>query len=103
MCENVILNNRCKITQQICPFMYFCERTQIWRANNYMPKNCKVKETQNNAVKHKGKYRVINYRKDFLYVEINDVVYKLKNPFDFVPDYVDVLKRNGVYIIKKRG
>lgn len=100
MCENVILENKCKITQRPCPFMYWCDKTQTWRANNYMPKNCKVKE-QTNAVKHKGKYQVRDCRNGFLYVDINGITYRIKNPFDFVPDYVDVVKRSGVYIIKK--
>ena len=98
MCEYVQYNN-CKITNQICPYMYWCDKLQIWRANNYMPKNCKVKET--NVVKHKGKYQVREYRKGYLYVDINGITYKLQNLFDFVPDYVDVFKKNGQYQIKK--
>ena len=62
-----------------------------------MPKNCKVQT----SVKNNGKYRVRNYRKGFLYVDINDITYKLENPFDFVPDSVDVQKKNGIYKVKK--
>lgn len=62
-----------------------------------MPENCKTKKT----VKHNGKYKVRDSRKGFLYVDIEEVTYKIENPFDFIPDYVDVQKRNGVYKIKK--
>lgn len=99
MCEFAI-ENKCKIDQNICPWMYWCDKLQIWRPNKYMPKNCNVK---NNVKSTKGKYKVRDYRKNFLYVDIGDITYKLLNPFDFIPDYVDVEKRNGVYKVKKRG
>ena len=65
-----------------------------------MPTNCKIK--QNNVVRHKGKYRVRDCRKDYLYVDIDGFTQKLLNPFDFVPDYVNVTKtKDGEYKIKK--
>ena len=99
MCEYV-QENKCIITNHICPFMYWCDNMQIWRPNRYMPTNCKVKE--NNIVRHKGKYQVRNHRHNYLYVDIDNCTYKILNPFDFVPDYVDVTKtKNGEYKIKK--
>lgn len=65
-----------------------------------MPTNCKVKE-HNNTVKHNGKYLVRDCRKGFLYVDIDGSTYKLKNPFDFVPSYVDIIKRGGTIKVKK--
>lgn len=99
MCE-YSENNICKLTKEVCPWMYFCDNLQIWRANNFMPKDCKVKNA--NVIKHKGKYQVRNSRKNYIYVDIDGHTYKFENPFDFVPDYVDVVKqRNGQYKIKK--
>lgn len=63
-----------------------------------MPKKCNVQST----VKHKGKYQVRDCRKNYLYVDIEGATYKFENPFDFVPDYVDVRKQNGKYIIKNK-
>lgn len=64
-----------------------------------MPTNCKVKT---NIVRHKGKYQVRDCRGDYLYIDIDNVTCKLLNPFDFVPDYVDVTKtKTGEYKIKK--
>lgn len=80
--------------------MYWCENLQIWRANRFMPENCKVKQ-KINTVRHKGKYQVRNSRNGYLYVSIDGFTYKLENPFDFVPDYVDVIKKNKTYKIKK--
>lgn len=80
--------------------MYWCDKMQIWRPNKYMPTNCKVK--QSNVVRHKGKYQVRDCRKGYLYVDIDGHTQKLLNPFDFVPDYVDVSKtKNGGFKIKK--
>ena len=98
MCE-FVKENKCTITDTICPFVYWCDKLQIWRANKNMPKECRVKVQ--NIVKHKGKYQVRNCRKNCLYVDIEGITYKLENPFDFVPDYVDVRKQNGEYKIKK--
>lgn len=65
-----------------------------------MPTDCKVK-VQVEVVRHKGKYQVRDCRNGYLYVDIEGATIKLLNPFDFVPDYVDVTKRNGAYKIKK--
>ena len=65
-----------------------------------MPENCKQK-IKADTVRHKGKYEVQNSRKGYLYVNIEGATYKLENPFDFVPDYVDVTKRGNTYKIKK--
>ena len=47
-----------------------------------MPDNCK-QELKGDAVRHKGKYQVRNARKNYLYVDIEGITYKLENPFDF--------------------
>ncbi len=96
MCE-FIEENKCKINQSPCPWVYWCDKVQGWRPNKYMPEKCNMKK----ITKHNGKYKVRDSRKGFLYVDIEDTTYKIENPFDFIPDYVDVQKRNGVYKIKK--
>lgn len=35
-----------------------------------------------------------------LYVEIGDFVYRIKNPFDYTPEFVETVKRDGQYYIK---
>ena len=37
----------------------------------------------------------------YLYVNINNEPHKLENPFNFIPDYVEIEKKDGVYIVKK--
>lgn len=96
MCD-FIEKNKCKITNTVCPWVYWCDKLQVWRPNKNMPKNCKVQT----SIKHNGKYYVRNYRNGYLYIDINNITYKLENPFDFIPEYVDVQKKNGVYKVKK--
>lgn len=96
MCD-FIEGNKCKVNNAICPWVYWCDKLQVWKPNKDMPKNCKIQT----SVKHTGKYPVRSYRKGYLYVDINDITYKLENPFDFVPESIDVQKKNGVYKVKK--
>lgn len=97
MCEYTN-NEKCKITGEICPYMYFCEKRQIWKASRYMPNDCTVKI--NNKVP-KGYTAVIQERNGYLYVCVNGQTIKLKNPFDTVPLYVKVYKqKNGQYRLK---
>lgn len=47
----------------------------------------------------KGKYPVLFESKGWLYVEYNDNVFKFANPFDEVPDGVELVKvGNELYI-----
>ena len=98
MCEYSI-ENKCKITKENCPFVYWCDKFQMWKPNKYMPKNCKVK--QMNVNQYNGKYKVGFHHNGYLYVNINNEPHKLENPFNFIPDYVEIEKKDGVYIVKK--
>lgn len=94
MCEYV-KENKCSITSQICPYMYYCDKIQSYRASNYMPTNCKVKK---NIAIPNGYCRVRQERKGYLYIEYGDFVIKVKNPFDYRPLYVKVEKtESGEY------
>lgn len=94
MCEYV-KENKCSITSQICPYMYYCDKIQSYRASNYMPTNCKVKK---NIAIPNGYCRVRQERKGYLYIEYGDFVIKAKNPFDYRPLYVKVEKtESGEY------
>lgn len=100
MCENVDLNI-CKITKQNCPFVYYCYKTNTWKALNSMPKNCKIINKKKEIDLPKGCYPVVFTRKGFLYVEIKGYLYKFKNPFDNIPNYVKLRKTNGKWCIIK--
>jgi hypothetical protein len=40
-------------------------------------------------------------RKGYLYIIVDGVTLKLKNPFDIIPDYVKLYKSKGEWKIKK--
>ena len=90
--------NMCKISGEICPFMYFCTKRQIYKPLNSMPKSCHVKI---NVEVPDGYYRVREERKGYLYVDINEITYKILNPFDSVPKYVKATKTKNGWRLKK--
>lgn len=97
MCEYVVLN-KCSLTNNICPFMYFCDKKNIWKPSANMPTNCGVKAR---AEAPKGYYRVREERKGYLYVDIDNQTYKIKNPFDDIPRYVKAFKTKDGWRLKK--
>ena len=97
MCEYVKIN-KCSITDDVCPFMYFCERKQIWKPNRAMPTHCKV--AMNVDIPH-GYNRVVMVRKNKLYIDMGETKICLDNPFETTPLYVKVTKTKSGYKIKQ--
>lgn len=98
MCEYV-KENMCLITNDVCPFMYYCDKRSAWMPNKNMPKSCKQKQAQEIP---KGCYPVREERKGYLYVDVNNQTLKFLNPFENIPLYVKLTKsKDGTYRIKK--
>lgn len=99
MCEySDIGNGQCKVSKDICPYLYFCNKRQVYKENSAMPSNCKVKQ---NLEIPKGYYKVHFERRGNLYVSVNGIVEIIPNPYDFVPVYVKMNKlKNGAWKIK---
>lgn len=98
MCEYV-KENKCSITSQICPYMYYCDKIRSYRPSKYMPTDCKVKK---NITVPNGCYKVRQERKGFLYIDYKGVVIKVKNPFDYIPIYVKIRKtKDGEYKLRE--
>lgn len=90
--------NLCKATNEICPYMNYCDKIKGYKPSRYMPENCPVKKR---ASCPPGYYPVRQERKGYLYVDIDDVTHKIKNPFDIVPEYVQARKyKNGTIKLK---
>lgn len=97
MCKYV-KDNICTIQNTVCPFMYFCEKQQIWKPNKYMPNPCKISlsyEVPN------GYHRVIDSRKKYLYIDMGDYTISVENPFDDIPLYVKITKTKNGYKLRK--
>lgn len=84
MC-NYVKENICKITNEICPFMYYCNKVGAYKPLNSMPSRCKVVDDQEAPV---GFYKVVQARKQWLYVRIGTQTIVIENPFDEVPAFV---------------
>lgn len=99
MCKYIKEKNICSITQNNCPYMYFCTKKNEWRELNNMPSNCKIK---NNADIPDGYYKVCFEKRNNLYVDINGHIEIIQNPFNDVPLYVKAIKlKNGKWRLKK--
>lgn len=97
MCEYV-KQNQCSLTNEVCPFVYWCDRLQIWKPSKAMPEICNIKKSHEVP---KGYYTVRQERKGYLYVDIDNITYKLENPFDYIPEFVKVSKTKSGLKIKK--
>lgn len=98
MCKYLKDLNKCRITNSSCPYMYYCTKLQVWKPLKSSPKKCKIAE---NKEIPKGYCKVCFSRKGYLYVDIGNTNYMLKNPFDYIPKFVKVYKtRQGDFKIK---
>ena len=73
-----------------CPHVRRCIEHHIWKPLAYMA-NCPIKYAPNGNVQFE--------RHGYLYVQVEDNVIKLKNPYDYIPDDVVVRKYNKSYKI----
>lgn len=99
MCEYIKNNNYCSINNQICPYMYFCNIKQIWKPLKTMPTNCKMKQK---IEVPKGFVLVRDERKGYLYLDVDKQTIMLRNPFDYVPQFVKLTKTKDGWKIKAK-
>lgn len=99
MCSYLNLSNGvCNITNQSCPYTYFCNRTYTIQPSKNIPDNCKIKQNRECPI---GYYKVCFERRGKLYVQVNEYVELIDNPYDFVPSFVKLTKlKNGNCKIK---
>lgn len=98
MCEYNKLN-KCLITNDICPYVFFCNKQNIWKPLKSMPTQCKIK---NKLMIPKGYYKVRMERKGYLFIDIDNITIKVKNPFEDIPIFVKASKlKNGTWKLRK--
>ena len=78
----------------ICPHVRRCIEHHIWKPLAYMA-NCPIKSAPTGNVQFE--------RLGYLYVKLGDEVIKVENPYDYIPDNVELRKYKGNYkvIIKE--
>lgn len=72
----------------ICPHVRRCIEHHIWKPLAYMA-NCPIKSAPTGNVQFE--------RHGYLYVKVGDEVIKVKNPYDYIPDDVELRKYKGNY------
>ena len=78
----------------ICPHVRRCIEHHIWKPLAYMA-NCPIKFAPTGNVQFE--------RHGYLYVKVDDEVIKVQNPYNYIPDNVELRKYKGNYkvIIKE--
>ena len=78
----------------ICPHVRRCIEHHIWKPLAYMP-NCPIKSAPTGNVQFE--------RHGYLFVKVGDEVIKVENPYNYIPDNVELRKYKGNYkvIIKE--
>lgn len=72
----------------ICPYVRRCTQHQIWKPLDYMAQ-CPVRFAKNGNVQFE--------RHGYLYVEQDNQVIKVKNPYNYIPENVELRKYKGNY------
>ena len=72
----------------ICPHVRRCIEHHIWKPLAYMA-NCPIKSAPTGNVQFE--------RHGYLYVKLGDEVIKVQNPYDYIPDNVELRKYKGNY------
>ena len=78
----------------ICPHVRRCIEHHIWKPLAYMA-NCPIKSAPTGNVQFE--------RHGYLYVKVGDEVIKVANPYNYIPDNVELRKYKGNFkvIIKE--
>lgn len=72
----------------ICPHVRRCIEHHIWKPLAYMA-NCPIKSAPTGNVQFE--------RHGYLYVKVGDKVIKVENPYNYIPDNVELRKYKGNY------
>ena len=78
----------------ICPHVRRCIEHHIWKPLAYMA-NCPIKSAPTGNVQFE--------RHGYLYVKVGDEVIKVENPYNYIPDNVELRKYKGKYKVVKEN
>ncbi len=87
----------CKITGELCPFVRKFPCIQQWKPLDSMER-CLIRKENERTNMENNKVRF--EKKGKLFVEVDDFVIEINNPYDYCPDCVDVININDKYYIK---
>ena len=92
MCEDCIVAKydsfcKCKLTGETCFFVRRCTTNREWVSLDSMSR-CPIHTNKN-----KGNVRF--EKKGFLYITTDEGVVKILNPYDYIPQNVNIVKDNN--------
>lgn len=90
--------NMCNITHSVCPWVYWCDKVNIWKELSKKPSKCKV---VNETSLPDGYYKVEFERKGYLYINVDRQIVKIKNVFDYTPNMVKLYQDKNEWKIRK--
>ena len=76
----------------VCPHVRRCIEHHMWKPLNFMA-NCPIKSAPTGNVQFE--------RHGYLYVKVGDEVIKVENPYNYIPDNVELRKYKGTYKVVK--
>lgn len=76
----------------VCPHVRRCIEHHMWKPLNFMA-NCPIKSAPTGNVQFE--------RHGYLYVKVGDEVIKVENPYDYIPDNVNLRKYKETYKVVK--
>ena len=83
-----------------CMFVYRCTMEHRWKPLPEMDRCLLMKEKMGVRELRDNEYKVLFESNGKLYVEVEDVVHKIDNPFDYMPQGVEIEKVDGRVYIK---
>ena len=89
----------CTKSQEMCPFMRRCSIEHDWVPLDSMNK-CTLREPERRVELKQGEYIVRIEKNGDLYIEVEDYVIVKKNPFDDIPEKVELVKVDNEMYIK---
>nr|DAV90472.1 MAG TPA: hypothetical protein [Caudoviricetes sp.] len=78
----------------VCPHVRRCIEHHMWKPLNFMA-SCPIKSAPTGNVQFE--------RHGYLYVKVGEQIIKVENPYDYIPDNVELRKYKGNYkVIKEK-
>ena len=78
----------------VCPHVRRCIEHHIWKPLNFMA-NCPIKSAPTGNVQFE--------RHGYLYVKVGEQIIKVENPYDYIPNNVELRRYKGNYkVIKEK-
>lgn len=90
--------NICRINNNVCPWVYWCDKINAHKELSKMPKHCRIID----SIPVPDGYNKVEFeRNGYLYVKVDNQTIKIKNPFDYIPTMVKIYQSKSGWKIRK--